>query len=381
MICGPDIGDPLSEIDTPALLVRRPILEANIARLQAAADAAGLEVRPHIKAHKTPQIAWMQLRAGAVGVTAAKVGEAEVMADAGVADIFIANQIIGPAKLRRLVALARRVPRLSTLVDSIEGARGLSDAFCAAGLGLDVLVEVDGGAGRCGVMPEALLPLAEGLRELPGLRLVGIMAYAGRAYQACPSEERGELAAAEGAFLAEQAQRLRAAGFEISRVSGGCTPLGLHYRAGCGLTEIRSGTYCLYDHNQVDLGTATAAQVAATVLTQVISVPGPERAIVDAGAKALDQQVGPLTQGYGWTRGQALTRGEPRLNVYRINDEHGYLDLSGLETASRPRLGGKLEIIPPRICTALNLYDEMVVLGEGDRVEDVWEIRGRGKST
>ncbi len=366
------IGKPLQDIDTPSLLVRRSILQANINRLQAVADAADIELRPHIKAHKTPQVAQMQIRAGAAGVTAAKIGEAEVMASAGVENIFIANQIVGPVKLRRLVALARRVPVLSVAVDSVECARGISDAFSAVGMSIDVMLEMDAGAGRCGVLPDGLVALADEVAPMPGLNLVGLMSYGALAYQARGLEELAEAAAAEGAFAAEQALNLREAGFEIERVSGGSTPTGLHYKKGCGLTEIRSGTYCLYDHNQVDLGTVTADNVAATVLTQVISVPSDERAICDAGTKALDQQVSPMTEGYGWTRG------EPRLSVYKINDEHGYIDISGL--TARPKLGDRFEVIPPRICTALNLYDWMYVIDDEGRVADVWRIAARGKN-
>jgi len=362
----------MEEIDTPALIVRREILQANIDRLQAAADAAGLQVRPHIKAHKTAQIAQMQVRAGAVGVTAAKIGEAEAMADAGIEDIFIANQLVGPIKLRRLVALARRVPKLSTAVDSLPCVQGLSEAFSAAGMDIDVLIEVDGGAGRCGVLPDSLLPLAQQVAELPGLRLVGIMAYAARTYQARGLEEQARAAAEEAAFCAQQADRLRNAGFDITRVSGGSTPVGLHYKEGCGLTEIRSGTYCLYDHNQIDLGTVSADRVAATILTHVISVPSAQRAIVDAGTKSLGQQVSNLTEGYGWTRGTS------RLQVYKINDEHGYVDIGGLE--AKPELGDRFEVIPPRICTALNLYDYMYILDDSDTVADVWKIGARGRN-
>jgi len=366
------LGRSVQEIDTPALLVRHHILETNIRRLQAAADAAGLQVRPHIKAHKTPQIAHLQVRAGAVGVTCAKIGEAEVMADAGIEDIFIANQIVGEIKLRRLSALARRVPRLSTAVDSLECARGLSEAFSTAGLDLEVLVEVDTGAGRCGVAPGGLVELARQVAEMPGLSFVGLMAYAALAYQAGGPREQAAAAAQEGETMAALAADLRDAGLPVSRVSGGSTPTGLHYKAGCGLTEIRSGTYCLYDHNQIDLGTTTRNDVAATILTQVISVPAADRAICDAGTKSLDQQVSQVTEGYGWTRG------EPRLQVAKINDEHGYLRIA--ELPRKPRVGARFEIIPPRICTALNLYDLMYVIDKDDRIMDVWPIAARGKN-
>lgn len=362
-------GQPLDAVDTPALVVDYGILVDNLSRLQQAADAAGLQLRPHIKAHKTPEIAQLQFRLGAVGVTCAKLGEAEVMATAGVEDIFIANQIVGETKIRRLVALARRVPKLSVAVDSLEVARPMSAACVAAELTIDVLIEVDAGAARCGVVPDAVVPFARELAGLPGLRLVGIMAYAARSYVG-DWKQRRAFCRQEGMELAAIAQELRADGHVITRVSGGSTPSGLCYEPGCGLTEIRSGTYCLNDHNQVDLGTCTREQVAATVLATVISRPAPDRAILDAGSKALDQQVGRLTEGYGWLLDP------PEANVVKINDEHGYLDAR----AGSLRVGDKVRIIPPRICTCLNLYDWMVVT-QGGVVRDVWRIAARGCNT
>lgn len=373
------IGQPLKTVDTPALIIDLDILQRNLRRLQEACDVAGLQLRPHIKAHKTPPIAQMQVRGGAVGVTAAKIGEAEVMADAGIEDIFIANILIGEAKMRRLVALARRVPKLSVATDSMENARQLSDAFSQAGLTLDVMIEIDDGAGRCGVAPEHAVAFARQAASLPGLNIVGIMAYAAKSYLGRTDEERRAHCAEEGAALAAIAEELRQAGFDIRRISGGSTPSGGHYAPGCGLTEIRSGTYCLNDYNQVDLGTCSADDVAATVLATVISHPTADRVIIDAGTKALDQQVAKMTEGYGVVVG--VVCGDTPLpglppRVVKINDEHGYLDA----TAAGLKVGDKIRIIPPRICTCLNLYDEMVIVQEG-MVRDVWRIAARGKNT
>jgi len=359
----------LTAVDTPALIVDIGVLQRNILNLQCASEAAGLQVRPHIKAHKTPQIAQMQVRAGAIGVTAAKIGEAEVMADAGIEDIFIANEIIGAAKLRRLVALARRVPKLSVAVDSLEGAQPLSDAFAAADMVLEVMIEVDTGAGRCGVAPAEAVPFARQVAALPGLEIVGLMAYASRSYQGRTEDERRANCAAEGAELAALATDLRADGHDIRRISGGSTPSARRYAPNCGLTEIRSGTYCLNDYNQVDMGTCTVDDVAATVLATVISHPTPDRIIIDAGTKALDQQVAKMTEGYG------VLLDPPGVRVLKINDEHGYLG----EDAASLRIGDKVRIIPPRICTCLNLYDEMVIVHDGV-VLDVWRIAARGKN-
>ncbi|MCE5239601.1 alanine racemase [bacterium] len=363
------IGQPLAAVDTPALIVDADILTRNILSLQRASEAAGLEVRPHIKAHKTPQIAQMQVRAGAVGVTAAKIGEAEVMADAGIEDIFIANILIGAAKMRRLVALARRVPKLSVAVDSVEGARQLSEAFGAAGMALDVMIEIDAGAGRCGVLPERAVAFAGEITALPALNIVGLMAYAARSYSCRTEQERRAYCAEEGAGLAAIAEELRQAGFDIERISGGSTPTAGRYPAHCGLTEIRSGTYCLNDHNQMDLGTCAVGDVAATVLATVVSHPAPDRFIIDAGTKSLDQQVSQLTEGYG------VLLDPPGARVVKINDEHGYLD----RAAGDLHIGDKVRIIPPRICTCLNLYDEMVIVQDGI-VRDVWRIAARGKN-
>ncbi len=361
------LGRSIFDLDTPCLLVDVDVLTTNIKRIQQATDEAGIGLRPHIKAHKTPQVALMQTHAGAVGVTAAKVSEAEVFAAAGVDDIFVANQIIGEPKLRRLASLSRYVPRLAVAVDSLPGAQQLSKIFAAAGRTIDVILEVDSGAGRCGVPPEQLAELGDQVADLSGLRVAGIFAYAGRVYQLRGREAFGVYAAEEAAFLNEQAESLRRAGFGIQVISGGCTPTAGLYEANCGLTEIRPGTYCLNDRNQIDLGTCTEAEVAATVLSTVISAP--DRAICDAGTKALATQMGNISDGFGWVWGH------PEGVFYKLNDEHGYLDTGPM--ANKPRIGDKLRIIPPRICTCLNLYDEMYVISE-DHVVDLWPIVARG---
>lgn len=363
------IGQPVEAVDTPALIVDYDILMSNLAALQESSDAAGIGVRPHIKAHKTPQIAQMQTRLGAIGVTAAKIGEAEVMATGGVEDILIANCLVGEAKMRRLVALAKRLPRLSVAVESLESARQLSAAFEGGGMTLEVVIEVDNGAQRCGVLPEKVLEFAQEVGRLPGLNIVGVMAYAAGAYACRTEEDRQAFTRQEGASLKAIADGLTGAGFEMRRISGGCTPTAGRYERGCGLTEVRCGTYCLNDYNQIDLGSCSRAEVAATVLATVVSHPTADRLLIDAGTKGLDQQVSPTTQGYGWLVDP------PEANVVKINDEHGYLD----EAAAHLRIGDKVRVIPPRICTCLNLYDEMIVV-QDDEVVDVWEIAARGKN-
>ncbi|MBM3473923.1 MAG: hypothetical protein FJX75_11695 [Armatimonadetes bacterium] len=361
---------PLHDIDTPAFLVDLPTLSANIDRVARCAAEAGLQLRPHIKAHKTPEIARLQLAAGAVGVTAAKVGEAEAMVDAGVGDVFIANEIVGESKLRRLASLRERA-RMSVACDSTPVAEGYAEVFADPTDPLEIILEIDIGAHRCGVPPEGAAKLAAAVADFPGLRIVGIMGYAPMTYGVTTNAEREPLVAAEGRLLSEVAAGLASEGHAMARISGGCTPGATLYRAGCGLTEIRPGTYVFYDMNQVDLGVVGVQDVAATVLSTVISTPGPDRAILDAGSKALATQVKPISAGCGFVKGH------PGAVVDVLNDEHGYLNLANSDL--RVAVGDKLELIPPRICTAVNLYDELHLVANGELMETC-KIAGRGKN-
>ena len=367
------IGQPVEAIDTPALVIDLDVVEDNIARIHRLTEEAGLQMRPHIKSHKTPELAQMQVRAGAVGITCAKIAEAEVMATAGIEDIFIANCLIGETKMRRLVALARRVPRLSISVESMEAARAASEAFAAAGMTLPVMIEVDLGAGRTGVAREDAVTFANAVAELPALRIEGLMAYG--SHFAYPRRGDADLragAAEEGRLAAEVAAELAAAGHEMRRVSGGSTPTAGRYQRGCGLTEMRAGTYIFNDMNQVDIGSCTLEQVALSVLATVVAHPTPERAIIDAGTKGLSQQVGDTSDGYGWLRDV------PGAVVYKINDEHGFVDVTGAERDLT--IGEKVRVIPPRTPTCLNLYDWMWLV-RGDVIVDVWRIAARGRNT
>ncbi len=366
-------GRPVTEVDTPALLVDLTVMEDNIQRLQRASDQAGLQVRPHIKSHKTPEIAQMQVRAGAVGVTCAKIGEAEVMASAGLEDIFIANCLIGAPKMRRLVALAKRTPKLSISVESMECARAASEAFEAAGMTLEVLVELNAGADRTGKEPGDIVDFANQVAQLPALEIVGVMGYGSNfAYTRRGHEELLKGAAEEAAFIGAVAADLAKAGHRMDRISGGSTPTAGRYKKGCGLTEIRSGTYLLNDMNQVDIGSCTIEQVALSILATVVAHPTPDRAIIDAGTKSLDQQVGQTSDGYGWLRDV------PGAVVYKINDEHGFVGVS--EAQRDLEIGEKVRVIPPRTPTAVNLYDYLYAVRDG-MVEDVWRIVARGKNT
>lgn len=359
----------ISELDTPALLVDLDRLESNLDRMAHLARAADLHLRPHTKTHKVPQIAHMQLDRGAAGITVAKLGEAEVMAEAGIEDIFIANQIIGGQKIERLLDLASRA-RVSVGVDSVEGAAPLSMAFAQRGLRLPVLIEVDVGLRRCGVTVDGALELARHINTLPGLSLVGIYTYAGQVYSARNENEVAGVAAFECRTMADLARRITPiAGVEL-RVSGGSTPTAAHYTAECGLTEIRAGSYVFNDRTQIDRWSARPAHCAQTVLATVISTPEPGRAVLDAGSKALAMDPAPTSPGFGMLKEDAAAV------LVRLNEEHGFLDLS--QASVRLRVGDKVQVIPNHCCAVSNLFDEMVAVRGGDVVE-TWPVAGRGR--
>lgn len=359
----------IADLDTPSLLVDMDRLEANLDRMARTVRAADLRLRPHTKTHKTPEIAKMQLARGAVGITVAKIGEAEVMADAGVEDIFIAHQVVGEKKIERLVELANRA-KVAIGIDSMEAAAPLSMAFAQQGMRLPVLLEVDVGLRRCGVSPEDAPILAREINTLPGLSLVGIFAYAGQVYAARNENEVAGIAAFECRTLTEVAHRLSNLAPVEGWVSGGSTPTAAHYTAGCGLTEIRPGTYVFNDRMQIDRWSARPEDCALTVLATVVSTPKPGRAVLDAGSKSLGTDQAPESPGYG------MLKEDNGAVLVKLNEEHGFLDLTDAEL--KLRVGDRVEVIPNHCCTTVNLHDEMVAVRKGEVVE-TWRIAARGK--
>ena len=364
-------ADHFLSLDTPALLVDLPTLERNLARMAAHARDLGLEHWPHTKTHKVPELAKRQLAAGSPGICVAKLGEAEVMIAAGLERIFIANDIVGPQKVARLLPLARRAD-VSVCVDSLAAAEPLSAAFHAAGLRLQLLLEIDTGLGRCGVPPgKPATELARALDRLPGLELVGIMTYAGMIPGRTSPAEIEAAATEEAQTMASVAQDLRAAGLKIRRISGGSTPRARFYRPNCGLTEIRPGTYIYNDVNCLDTGAASQDDCALTVLATVISRPGPARATLDAGSKALTSDRAVASPGHG--RIVEL----PGAVISRLDEEHAYVDLSQAER--EPAIGEKLRLIPNHACPVSNLADEISLIAD-DHVVATLPIAARGKS-
>ncbi len=362
------IGRSLDELPTPCVVVDLDVLERNVARMAALARDAGVRLRPHAKTHKCPEIASLQRAAGARGLSVAKVGEAEVFVAAGFDDLFVAYPVVGEDKGHRLLRLASKA-RLACGVDSVAGARTLASPFAAAGQRLDVVLKVDVGYGRVGVVPERALETAQAVSALPGLRLRGVFTHAGQAYAAADRPELEAVARAEGDRLCATASLLRRAGFSLEDVSVGSTPTAAVAMRVAGVTECRPGNYVFHDASQVDLGSCGVEDCALTVIATVVSVPTPERAVVDAGSKTLSSDpLRPRPGGYGRLLGRAS-------RIDRLSEEHGVVAVVQGESF---RVGERVRILPNHACVVANLHDRLVGVS-GGRVEALLPVAARGR--
>ena len=358
-------GTPVQALDTPALIVDLDRVEANLRRGAAVAAAAGVALRPHTKTHKSPYFAQRQLAHGAAGITVAKVSEAEVMAEAGLTDIFIANTIFGRDKAERAAALAARV-RLAVGVDHLEQARALSAAMAGAARPLDVMIEVDTGSRRGGVAPEDAPALAREVAALPGLSVRGIYTYEGYTYEAADRDALAAVLRQAQAVMVELGDRLRELLGIDPAVSVGSTPgllSGAGYRK--GITEIRPGTYIFLDAAQAALA-GGLDRCAAWVLATVVSRPGPDRAVLDTGSKSLTTDARP--RGVCRTSGCGLLP-DHGLTIARVSEEHGVVEGDGVE---------RVRVVPNHICPVVNLFDEVVAV-RGGVVEMVLPVAARGR--
>jgi D-serine deaminase-like pyridoxal phosphate-dependent protein len=363
-------------LDTPCVIVDLALLERNIAGMAALAHEAGVTLRPHVKTHKTPQIVAMQLDAGAVGLTCAKIGEAEVLADAGFTDLFVCFPIVTETKARRLAALAVRPGlALSTIVESRQGVAALSAAFVGADEPLETLVKVDTGLGRVGVAPgAATVDLARSVEAAPGLRFGGVCAHEGFTYGLPDPEERAAAARAGVEALTETAEALSAAGLPAARVSVGATP-GIDALATMpGVTEIRPGNYVFYDAMQVGLGAASFDRCALRVLATVVSHAARDRAVIDAGSKTLTTDRG--AHGQTTAGGYGAIVGREDIHIERLSEEHGWLRLD--PAGSDVEIGETLEIVPVHACPVANLADELTVVRDGTVIER-WAVAAAGR--
>jgi len=364
------VGLPWTTVDTPALLVDLDRLERNITEMADAARAAGVDLRPHFKTHKSVAIARRQMAAGAVGLTVAKLDEAAVLVEAGIADILVAYETVGEAKVARAIDLARRA-RLTFGIDSVAGAEALAHAADRAGLVVAVLIEIDSGLRRCGVLPADATGLARQIAGLRGITLDGVFTHAGHAYGASDRAGVEAIAVAEAAAAREAADAIRAAGIPVRTVSVGSTPTATRAAREPGVTEIRPGTYAFYDSVQVALGTTTADHPALSVAATVISRPTPERVVIDAGSKTFGLDRG--AQGVNVVTGFGRPVGfEGSLD--RLSEEHGILTVPA---SSDLAVGDVVRLVPNHACVVANLAREYLGIRDG-RIEEIIAIDAAG---
>jgi D-serine deaminase-like pyridoxal phosphate-dependent protein len=368
------------DLPTPAVLVDIGRLKTNIQRMQAAANENGRRLRPHAKTHKSPLIAGWQLEAGAVGICCAKLGEAEVFANAGIRDIRVPYPV-HPSNADRVLRLMDRV-QLSIITDLAEIAREWSAVMTRAGRTLDVLVKVDVGFHRCGIdphRPDAADFIAE-VSAAPGLRLRGLLSHAGHSYGAESESALRAIAAKEAQILADVAARSRDKGASLDEISVGATPTARFSMTLPGITEMRPGNYVYCDRTQVTLGAATLDDCALTVLATVVT-KHKDRVIFDSGSKTLssDAARGAGNTGYGavFTNVEDLSAIDPALTIERLSEEHATVRVAG---ATHLQPGDRVRILPNHSCVVANLVDE-IVLVEGTTVVDRLPVAARGRIT
>ncbi|MEK7700452.1 MAG: DSD1 family PLP-dependent enzyme [candidate division NC10 bacterium] len=361
------------DIPTPALLLDLDRFETNLARMAAHVKRVGKNLRPHAKTHRCPEIARRQVAAGALGVACAKLGEAEVMAGAGIRGLLITTEIVAPGAMRRLMRLVAAAPDTLIVVDHPENVAVLGREAAADGVIVNVLVDVDVGNRRTGIAPgEPALALARAVAAQPALRFRGLQGYAGHCAHVIGWDKRREASLGALGPLMETRALCARAGLPVEIVAGGSTGTWDIDVELPGLTELQSGSYCVMDLDYRRIGGRSGAlltefEMALTVVATVVSVPTRARAMVDAGLKAFstDKPFPP----------EPVER--PGIEYGFAGDEHGRLAIT--DPSRAPRLGERIEFFPPHCDPTINLYDRIYAV-RGDRVEAVWEVAARGRS-
>lgn len=364
------------DLDTPALLIDREILMDNLTFMQEYANKNHVALRPHTKTHKTPHIAKLQLEQGACGIAVAKVGEAETMAQNGITDIFIANEIAGRKKLERICELAKTIT-VSFGVDTPCQVEDAERVFGESNLTAQVMIEIEVGENRSGVIEESdYLHLLDTIRACPHVNLKGIFSHDGYSYGAAGLEECRKISEDAQRRTLRFADLAREHGMTCEAVSYGATPtfmIGVEILE--GITELRPGTYALMDAGQAH-AIGTLDRCAATVLATVISRPTDERVILDVGAKGLTMQE--RTKGICATPGKGTILEYPSTHIQAVYDEHAIINDRSFHDSVQ--VGHKVRIIPVHICPVCNLYDSLYLISGDEAVEEL-PILCRGKLT
>jgi D-serine deaminase-like pyridoxal phosphate-dependent protein len=365
------VGDApqLEDVVTPALIVDRNRLIANISEMAARARTLGVALRPHAKTHKSPAIASLQREHGAIGLTVATLTEAEGFADGGIDDLLLTAPPVGDWRLERLVALARRV-RIRVAVDSVEVVDALDRACARHGVEIGYVWEVDCGVGRFGTVPGAATaePVARAIDRAGHASFDGLLTFGGHAYAATSPDEIAAAARDEHEAISQTVSALADRGIEAAVRSVGSTPTAHAMRSAEGITELRPGNYVFYDATQVALGVVGLERCALSVLATVTSRPAPDRLILDSGSKALAaERLSTLTPGFG------QVEGHPGLRVDRLYEEQAIVHSD--EPCEIP-IGARLRVVPNHACAAANLHSRMLVVDQ-DAVVDVWPVASR----
>ena len=373
--------DSLSSLPTPVVAIDHARLRDNIQTMQALAQSASVGLRPHTKTHKSTHIAKWQLEAGATGVCCAKLGEAEVLADAGITDIRLPYPV-NPANQSRVLALLARGVTLSIIVDDLDVAREWSSRMVAAGQKLNVLVKVDVGTHRVGIDPDApnAVSVLTGVAGLPGLNFRGVLSHAGHAYNVGSSEEIRQVALKEIEIHTTLVAAVRKAGVEVAEVSVGSTPSSRFIKEQPGVTEMRPGNYVFFDRTQYGLEAASLDRCAMSIISTVVSRPAADRVVFDAGSKTLTNDA---ARAFGGVTGHGLVYTDletsvpdTSITIERLSEEHA---VARVTPACALKPGHRVRIIPNHACTVTNLADQLLLV-EGLRVVDRIPVAARGKN-
>lgn len=360
----------LAEVDTPFVAIDLDVMQNNLDTMQQRADEHGLNLRPHTKTHKQPALAHKQFRLGAQSLTVAKLDEAEIMLNAGLDNLLIAYPLIGRSKAYRLANLMIRGLHPTVSLDSLASLQTVSLAAQLSGRPIDVLVEIDTGFHRCGLTGSAVVELASAIYQEPLIHFRGIFSFAGHVAGNTDPAIIQKIIEEEDQQMAHYAASLQSQNLPVDIISVGGTILSHNMQYLRHATEIRPGIYIFNDMGIVSSGSATVSQCAARVWTTVVSVPEPQRAILDAGSKVLSSD-GPIHGSYGYVVGK------PHWIITRLSEEHAIVEITrGTQT---PEIGDRVSIIPNHICPVINLQTSLVGV-KNDQISGTWPILARGGS-
>ncbi|MBS4196108.1 alanine racemase [Lederbergia citri] len=359
-------------LDTPSLIIDEEKMKKNIKKLAEIAKKHGVTLRPHTKTHKIPDIAKKQIATGAKGITVAKVGEAEVMAEHGINDIFIAYPIVTEAKIERVAELSKSI-NLIIGVDSLEGATKISEVAKRHQISIQVRLEVDIGFRRTGVLYDDAIKLAAELQNMDNIEFQGIYTYRGFFMNGKPTLELEKAGVEEGQLMVDLAERMRKERIQVRDISVGSTPTAPYAAMVKGITEVRPGTYVFYDRMQAALGSCSLDECAAYIQATVISRPSEDLMIIDGGSKTFATDVGPNSDPL-FLKGFGHIVEAPHAILERLSEEHGMVKINKEDPF---KVGDIVRVIPNHICSTVNLHDKVFLKHDDQFEEKIVYARGK----